>query len=73
MCWAAVCFKVQIDFCWPCRMVLHGFCAIVPCGCIAKETIFIILCCNPGAETIDKSKEGANKVVPIDNSVGSKT
>lgn len=54
MCWGCVCCQVQIDPCWFPRQVLHLICFCVPCGCIAKETIFTVCCCNPGNETVDQ-------------------
>mmetsp|Transcript_37353 Transcript_37353/g.76643 ORF Transcript_37353/g.76643 Transcript_37353/m.76643 type:complete len:113 (+) Transcript_37353:59-397(+) len=56
MCWGCVCCQLQIDPCWGPRQVLHVFCACVPCGCIGKEFIFWICCCNPGKETADPTE-----------------
>eukprot|EP01031_Cornospumella_fuschlensis_P023148 gene23147-28132_t len=60
MCWGCICCSYQIDPCWLPRQFMHCCCAIVPCGCVAKETIFTIFCCNPGrasADPFEKQKE----------------
>lgn len=57
MCWGCVCCGYQVDPCWGPRMFLRCFCAIVPCGCIAEETIMFVCCCNPGKETVDPNEQ----------------
>eukprot|EP01038_Epipyxis_sp_PR26KG_P004947 gene4947-6920_t len=47
LCWGCVCFQCQIDPCFLQRMFLKCCCGIIPCGCIAEETILKICCCNP--------------------------
>ncbi len=60
MCWGCICCAYQIDPCWIPRNLTHCCCECVPCGCISKEIIFTICCCNPGRATMDpyeKQKE----------------
>lgn len=56
-CWGCICCHYQFDPCWIPRNITHLCCACVPCGCIAKETLFFICCCNPGRATRDPFEE----------------
>ena len=53
MCWGCVCCTCQIDPCWLNRKILRLCCSCLPCGCVGRETVECICCCNPGKESQD--------------------